>query len=66
MEYIIKVVKTIAPFIIAALGIYLLGSFISVSFNPVDWTESLRMTAVINVMGWGWALWFRLSEELLA
>ena len=66
MEYIIKVIKTIAPFFITSAIIYLLGSFISVSFNPIEWSEELRLTAVINVLGWGVALWCRLAQEMLA
>jgi len=45
------------PFISGFFCVYLVGSFISVSFNPSQWTESLRVLMCIQGLGLGFALW---------
>ena len=52
---------TLIPFAIMLFCSYLVGSFISVSFNPADWTIILRifMSSFGSIMGL--ALWASFS-----
>lgn len=45
------------PFISGFFCLYLVGSFISVSFDPSQWTETLRIVMCIQGAALGLALW---------
>ena len=56
---------TIIPFFVTLGMAYLIGSFLNVSFNPVDWP--LEMRIVMSTFGWtfGIALYMKLKYERL-
>jgi hypothetical protein len=53
----------VVPFIIMLGAAYLLGSFINVSWNPIDWTSEARLITSIWGIGFGFALAIRLRME---
>jgi phosphatidylserine synthase len=54
---------TATPFVIAALVVYLFGSFGSASWNPVDWTANARWFCIMWACIWGLALWSRIEYK---
>lgn len=54
---------TMMPFIVASLAVYLLGSFGSASWNPVDWTSNARWLCIIWACTWGFVLWARVEYK---
>jgi hypothetical protein len=63
----IKYFKTIfinaTPFVITVLAAYLLGSFINISWNPVDWEREARLITSIWGIAFGFALHTKLHFE---
>ena len=55
----------VTPFIVCYAIAYLIGSFISFSWSPSDWTESLRIFMVIMGNVYGVAMYLRLEVERL-
>jgi len=50
-------------FPIAWLVVYLMFSFITMSFSPSDWTESYRILCACFGMAWGVAISYRISQD---
>lgn len=61
--YFKTIFTTAVPFIVTMFFAYLIGSFLSVSFNPVDWTMDMRILMSIFGMCFGVMLWFKLTFE---
>lgn len=63
--YCKTIFTTITPFFVILAMAYLIGSFLNVSFNPVDWTADMRI--VMATFGWtfGGALYMKLRYERL-
>ena len=53
--------RTLLPFFVGCADVYLLGSFVSVSWSPIDWTWECRMMSVICGLVFGTMLWVRLE-----
>ena len=51
------------PFIVTLAGAYLVGSFLNVSWNPVDWEPEARIVMAFWGMGFGFAMHMRLHFE---
>lgn len=56
-----KAWDNLIPFVIMTFVMYLIGSFIAVSFNPADWEEKLRIFMSLSSLAWGLALWFNFT-----
>lgn len=65
MLYFKTIFMTITPFFVTLAMAYLIGSFLNVSFDPVDWTVDMRI--VMATFGWvfGVALYVKLKFERL-
>jgi hypothetical protein len=63
--YFKTIFMTITPFFVTLAMAYLIGSFLNVSFDPVDWTVDMRI--VMATFGWvfGVALYVKLKFERL-
>lgn len=63
--YFKTIFATVVPFVVTLAIAYLIGSFLNVSFNPVDWTADMRI--VMATFGWtfGGALYMKLRYERL-
>lgn len=55
-----EIIKIAIPFAIALTFVYLLGSFVAVSFDPAAWSDPSRVLAVI----WGSVLGYALYRKL--
>jgi steroid 5-alpha reductase family enzyme len=56
-----EVMFVIFPFIVGCIFLYLVGSFISVSWNIADWTENCRIVCTIWGISFGFALLVKLE-----
>lgn len=63
--YFKTIFTTAVPFIVTMFFAYLIGSFLNVSWNPVDWTMEMRMLMSIFGMVFGIMLWIKLTFERL-
>lgn len=63
--YFKTIFTTAVPFIVTMFFAYLIGSFLSVSFNPVDWTMEMRILMSIFGTVFGGMLWVKLAFEEL-
>jgi len=54
--------RTVFPFVVSTTILYLIGSFISVSFDPSGWTFECRMVASIASFAFGFALLMRIEH----
>lgn len=63
--YFRTIFVTITPFFVTLGMAYLIGSFLNVSFDPIDWTADMRI--VMATFGWcfGVALYVKLKFERL-
>ena len=61
--YFKTIFTTAVPFVITCFMAYLIGSFLNVSWNPVDWTLDMRILMSIFGMVFGVMLWFKLTFE---
>lgn len=61
--YFNVIFTTAVPFIITCFMAYLIGSFLNVSFDPVEWTMDMRILMSIFGMVFGMMLWLKLSFE---
>ncbi len=53
--------STMLPFAVTFLTMYLVGSFISVSWDIALWTWELRVLMATFGIAFGFALWMRLE-----
>ena len=51
------------PFIMGFFVCYLVGSFVSVAFDPVMWSIEARIITATCGFFWGCAIWIRLGVE---
>lgn len=63
--YFKTIFTTAVPFVVTMFFAYLIGSFLNVSFNPVDWTMDMRIFMSIFGMVFGIMLWLKLTFERL-
>ena len=54
---------TLMPFVIGFFTCYLVGSFVSVSFDPVMWTIEARSFTALCGFVWGGGLYCKLMFE---
>jgi hypothetical protein len=54
--------RTVFPFIVACGVFYLIGSFVSVSFDPTNWTADCRVLMCIFAFAFGVALLVRIEH----
>lgn len=63
--YFKTIFTTATPFIVTMFFAYLIGSFLNVSFNPVDWTMDMRVLMSEFGVMFGIALYMKLYYERL-
>ena len=56
-----EIIKVAIPFAIALTFVYLLGSFVAVSFDPAAWSDSSRIVAVFWGCAFGYALYRKIN-----
>lgn len=61
--YLETLARTLVPFVVTLFVAYLIGSFLNVSFSPVDWTLDMRIIMSIFGLGFGMMLWLKLGFE---
>ena len=54
--------RTVFPFIVACAIFYLIGSFVSVSFDPSAWTADCRVLMSLFAFAFGGALLVRIEH----
>lgn len=54
---------TLVPFVVGYFTCYLVGSFVSVSFDPTLWTPDARALTAIGGFTWGGGLYCKLMAE---
>jgi hypothetical protein len=64
-RYFKTIFVNVTPFIIMLAAAYLVGSFLNVSWNPVDWEPEARIVMAFWGVGFGFALYMRLQFESL-
>jgi hypothetical protein len=63
LRYFKTIFINTAPFVIMVFAAYLLGSFINISWNPVDWEREARLLTSIWGIMFGIALHIKLQFE---
>ena len=53
------------PFMLMLAAAYLVGSFVNVSWNPIEWDRDARIVTSIWGLGFGVALHMKLYAEAL-
>jgi Sec-independent protein secretion pathway component TatC len=53
--------NTMLPFVVTFFAMYLVGSFVSVSWDIAAWTWELRVLMATFGITFGFALWMRLE-----
>ena len=61
--YVKTIFFNLVPFVVGFFVCYLIGSFVSVAFDPVLWTIEARSLTAFGGFVWGGALWLRLVAE---
>lgn len=56
-----EIVFVLTPFAVTCAFMYLIGAFVSVSWNTADWTEYCRIVCAIWGIVFGFALWVKLE-----
>ena len=62
-RYFKTIFAVIVPFVLALCGAYLVGSFINISFSPVEWEPEARLLTSIWGIVFGGALYVKLHFE---
>lgn len=63
--YFKTIFTTVTPFIVTFACAYLVGSFISVSWDPMNWTLELREYMTVLGTCFGYALYLKLDHEVV-
>jgi hypothetical protein len=63
--YFKSIAVTIVPFVVSLFMFYLIGSFLSVSFDPAEWTLEMRSLMAIFGGVFGGAMYLKLQLERL-
>lgn len=61
--YFKTIFVNIVPFIVGYFVCYLVGSFVSVAFDPVMWSIEARTITATCGFFWGCAIWLKLMAE---
>ena len=61
--YFKTIFAVIVPFVLALCGAYLIGSFINVSWDPVEWERDARLVTSIWGLVFGGGLYMKLFYE---
>ena len=61
--YFKTIFAAIVPFVLALAGAYLIGSFVNVSWNPVDWERDSRTVLIVWGLIFGFMLYWKLNSE---
>lgn len=64
-RYFKTIFVTAVPFVITLGFAYLIGSFLSVSWNAAEWTGDMRIIMAEFGMCFGLALYMKLYKEML-
>lgn len=62
-RYINTLCATLVPFVVGYFICYLIGSFVSVSFDPMLWTPDARALTALGGFTWGCGLYCKLMFE---
>ena len=63
IRYFKTIFAVAVPFVLAMCGAYLVGSFINVSWNPIDWERDARMVTSIWGLVFGGMMYTKLHFE---
>ena len=63
IRYFKTIFAVAVPFVLAMCGAYLIGSFINVSWNPIDWERDARLVTTIWGLVFGFMLYGKLYHE---
>lgn len=58
----IKLLRTVFPFVVSCAICYLIGSFISVSFDPAGWTMDCRILMSLFGFSFGFAMLMKIEH----
>ena len=64
MNSLKEIIFVITPFVATCAVMYLIGAFVSASWNPQDWTWMARVVCAIWAMSFGFMLLFRLQRTV--
>ena len=64
-RYFKTIFVTVVPFVVTLFVAYLIGSFISIAWNPAEWTMDMRILMPEFGVAFGGALYMKLRSELL-
>ena len=64
-RYFKTIFITAVPFAITLFFAYLIGSFLSVDWNPAEWTMDMRILMTEFGVAFGGALYLKLRSEML-
>ena len=62
-RYFKTIFVNVTPFMLMLAAAYLVGSFVNVSWNPVEWERDARIVTSIWALGFGVALHMKLHFE---
>lgn len=62
-RYFKTIFAVAVPFVLALLGAYLVGSFINISWNPIDWERDARTVVTVWGLTFGAMLYLKLGSE---
>jgi len=62
MNYSIKLASIFTPIAFAWLMAYLIGAFVSASWNLADWTMQARMLTALWGCVFAFAVWYRMEQ----
>ena len=60
-EYCFEMSRALVPFIVGYALTYLVSSFVSISFDPREWTQDARIVAALFGLCIGCALWVNME-----
>ena len=64
-RYFKTIFVNVMPFMLMLAAAYLIGSFVNVSWNPIEWDRDARIVTSIWGLGFGVALHMKLYAEAL-
>jgi len=62
MTYALKIASILTPIAVAWFLSYLLGSFVSASWNLPEWTQEARFLCALWGSVFAYAVWYRLEK----
>ena len=64
-RYFKTIFVNVIPFMFMMAAAYLVGSFVNISWNPIEWDRDARIVTSIWGLGFGVALHMKLYAEAL-